>query len=177
MKAKLPISLIVCCALLKCAGYAFASNPAQQGAANSTTSTYKRLSDDEPTTPRIEAKNHGTVSHQPTHNKHVSGKIPLPTPASAMKANRSKLVHNKSNGHEASSFRDAPHPTSIKPIAASKATNHNLRTHPVAGSAIDRGNFRNRYLTAIPEGIGGPARTTRNTTTLSGTAMGRRRAN
>lgn len=153
MKVRSQISLIVCCALIQCAGYAFVSDPAQQSARNSTT------------------------LHPSTHNKNVISKIPLPTPGSIVKTNRSKMVHNNGNGFKVRSVSAAPRLASIKPAAASKTINHNLPTCPAANSAIGGGNFRNPHLTPIAKGIGGPARTTRNTATLSGTGMGRRRVN
>ena len=174
MKARSPICLVFCCALIQCAGYAFVSNPARQGTANSTTSTNNRLSNDERTMPLIETKNQGTASHQPKHNKSVSSKIPLPTDANKARTSRSKVVRNRQSLKSRYLAHD-PQPSSFKPIAARKAVNHNLPIHPVAGSTIGVGNFRNRHLPPIAEGVGGPARIRRNTATLSGTGMGRKR--
>jgi hypothetical protein len=178
MKAKPRISLIVCCALIQPAGYAFVSDPAaQQGASNARTSTKNHLKNDERTTPLIEAENHGTASHGLTHDKSMSDKIPLPMRATKVRARRSKVVRNNSQGFNSRNPVHDPQPSSIKPIPAGKAMTHNSPIHPVAGSTIGGGNFRNRHLMPIPEGVGGPARTTRNASTLSGTGMGRRRAN
>jgi len=175
MKARSPISLIVWCVLVQCAGYALVSDPAsQQNVTNSTTATNTRSSDDESTTPRTEARNHRTAWHRPTHNKYVSGKIPLPTDANKARTSRSKVVRNRQSLKSRYLVHD-PQPSSFKPIAARNAVNHNLPIHPVAGSTIGVGNFRNRHLPPIAEGVGGPARIRRNTATLSGTGMGRKR--
>jgi hypothetical protein len=178
MKARFRISLIVYCALIQCASYAFVSNPAaQQGAANSTIATSDHLTEDERTTLPIETKNHGTASHQPAHKRYVSSKIPVPTHAVGVQAHSSKMARNNNQAFKSRNPVADRQPMSIKLIAASKATNHNLPTQPVANSGIGGLNFRNRHLTPIPSGIGGPGRTTRDTSPLSGTGMGRRPLN
>jgi hypothetical protein len=178
MKAGYRVLLIALCAWMQLTGYALVSNPsAQESAAGSTTATNNRVSNEEGTTLPAEGENRATAAHEPTHRKSVSGKIPLPKPANAVKANRSRGAGNQSPGLTSRSLIDRPQPASIKPIAADKATNRSSPMRPAASLGIGGGNFRNRHLTPIPQSIGGPARTTRSTAALSGTGMSRRRLN
>ncbi|HXZ30933.1 MAG TPA: hypothetical protein VEH30_01515 [Terriglobales bacterium] len=181
MKADFQVLLIILCALMPSTGYAFVSSPAApQNAASSTPTTSNRSGSDEGTTVPLETKNHKdvTTSHQSARRQPVGGKIPLPNSASVVKANRSKMVHNNSQDPKSRSLVGNPQPTSIKPIGATKiAVTRSLPVQTVAGSGIGGGNFRNRRRTPIPGMIGGPASTTRNKATLSGTGMHNKRLN
>jgi len=173
MKSDFQVLLIALCALMPCTGYAFVSSPAaQQRAANSTTATSNR--DDVHTILPAKTRNHKavTVSHEPGRRQHLTGKIHADNRASVVDSDRSTLVHNNSQRLKPPSRVDGLQPNSIKPIGATNiAVNRNLPIQPVEGSAIGGRQFNNSHRTAIPGAIGGPAKTTRNPATLSGTGM------
>ena len=157
MKARRQILLFSFCVSTQCVCYAFVSAPtAQQSAASSAPATRNRTA--------LPPETHQSARIQP-----VSGKIPLPSRASVVKANGLRMVHKNSQGLKSRSL--------VGDLADKAATNRKVPIQPAAVSGIGGGNFRNRRRTPIPGVVGGPAKTTRNTATLSGTGMARKGLN
>ena len=179
MKARARILPIVLCTLVPCAGFLRASDAAEQrSAANSTMAVSTRSSVGVPTAlVQTTNRRNVTASPEPAAKRPVTGKIPLPRRASGVRASRFRMLHKSNQGVNSRNPVTDPHPISIKAIALSKPKNRDLRTQPVSSSEIRGDGFRNRHLTPIPRGIGGPGKTARDTATLSGTGMSRGRLN
>lgn len=180
MKAGGLILLLAGCVLVRGTAYASISHPApQQATGNSAAAASDHSSDTQHATPATD----GNGRKEPTASDdrvglRVSDKIHPHRRTSVTKPNRPKQVQRSRERSKPQSVTKVDQPSLTKPIAgAGKIANH--RTPPIRPAAgISGDQFENgRRHGATPPVIGGPTNTRRNTATLSGTNLNRKRMN
>jgi len=173
--------LVICCVLRGGTAHASTAYPgAQRSSANSSTATGDHSSDAKQTTAASEKRSQKSTASDEARNSRVSNKIHSHNRIKLTKTNRSKQVH-RSHEHTRPENVMRGHQLSLtKPASpTSRIGNHSRPpSRPAAGAGISGEQFRNdRQRSVNPAVVSGSVNQKRNTATLNGTNMNRKRLN
>ena len=182
MKAAcLTLAMIGFTVLIDGTSYAFSFSSASQE--QSTVSSSKPLSTDHATNaapphdPTVQKG--GTPSDERTRRRSPNKNHPH-SQAKPVKANRPKQLRNGRERSTAENVMSVAQPNSSTTAAGAVrvANNRTLARRPTGVAALSGQQFKNRRNRgAAPATVGGPPSSTRNTATISGTSINRKRSN